>query len=666
MALIEFRNVGKWVKDGKRRRWLFRHIDLRLPSKGLFAIYGPSGCGKSTFLSLVSGLSKPDEGKILVKGISPSSLPSEKEASFRRKEIGMVFQHYNLLGNLSLLENVALPKSFASSRNEGFKKGNELLKAFGLDRIKEQMPEEASGGEKQRAAICRALINDPAILLCDEPTGALNEASSETVMKWLKEISKERLVILVSHNRKMMDRYADWLWSFGEPFLCDDALKRERGKAAKREMTSKSWEMPFLKRRLRKHLAKNLICVAVASLGIVSGLLSIGYFHGKDKASYQQAISSPDYRVLRLQTESKVSFASSPLHLIEIRRPSNEECAESLDGKAEIGFDFSYFIPQSSPFVFDGFNKDVVSLSPVYSLDAKRINLRENFEACLVNDSFAKRYPEIGVGNEIYVPHCYEVESASGEKEKICVDFKFQIVGIASDFPFLSSPKIYYSYSAYENRFRSEILPDGQSVYECVEQAADNSSYSSFSLLAFFQSEEAADDFYQAHKEGGEGLKASSTLRSAIESFSLLSDGVSKSLLAFSLISLLSVAVVMAMCNYSSFVDERKENAILICLGAGKRGVNEISLMESFFCGLVTGAMALACSPLASWVGNALFREKFGLENLIEIPMTKWFGIPFLLPFLILLFSTLFNLVCAYLPLRKANSGNLSEELRDE
>ena len=292
--------------------------------------------------------------------------------------------------------------------------------------------------------------------------------------------------------------------------------------------------------------------------------------------------------------------------------------------------------------------------------------LADSIDFCLVNEAFAKRYQQIATGDSIRIPYSYEVENSEGKIEAFYGDFDFEIMKIVKDFPFMSSPKIYYSYSALESYFKEKTLPSGISVYDFVDQAKDNSSYSAYARFAFCESYEDADKLCALCSSKDEGVIASSNVAAAVESFSLLSKGTTWSLFAFTLISLLSVAIVMGMSNYSSFLEERKERAILSSLGAFRGQVDSISYFEALLCGLASGCLSLLLCPLATFGGNTLFQSKFGLENLIDIPLSNFLGVPFLIPLIVLVFSVFFNLLCCFFPLLRANAGNLNEELRDE
>ena len=202
MGFLVLQNVGKCFKDGSTKKWVFRHLNFSFPEKGMVGILGKSGCGKSTLLSLLSGLSLPSEGKIFYLGKNLASFQEKDWLEFRRKEVGLIFQHYNLIPGLSVYQNVVLP-SLIKGPMKGSQEAESLLRKVGLLDKKNRCVDVLSGGEKQRTAICRALINSPRILLCDEPTGALDKENSLSVAKLLKSIAQTRLVILVTHDEKL-------------------------------------------------------------------------------------------------------------------------------------------------------------------------------------------------------------------------------------------------------------------------------------------------------------------------------------------------------------------------------------------------------------------------------------------------------------------------------
>ena len=207
MSLIEFKNISKYYQSGDEQVAALRQIDLDVKVGDFLAVMGPSGSGKSTLLNIFGGLSHPSEGEMLVDDISIYKLGGEKRADFRSSYIGFVFQSFHLIPYLTILENVMLPLAIKRGRN-GFQKklAQEVLLRVGLAAKGHRLPSQLSGGEQERVAIARALVNNPPIILADEPTGNLDSATGNEVMKLLTELNAEgRTVVMVTHNPENAD-----------------------------------------------------------------------------------------------------------------------------------------------------------------------------------------------------------------------------------------------------------------------------------------------------------------------------------------------------------------------------------------------------------------------------------------------------------------------------
>jgi putative ABC transport system ATP-binding protein len=204
-------------------------VSLDLPSGEFLALLGSSGSGKSTLLNLIAGLDRPTSGAVIAQGQDLSQVSSLELARYRRQTVGMVFQSFNLLPRMTLEENVELPLRLAEvERSDRPARVHEALERVGLGKRITHRPSELSGGEQQRAAIARALVNHPKILLADEPTGNLDSTTGESILMLLKEIQKNpgMTIVMVTHERPLAERFADRLAIMGDGKLLSNGAAR--------------------------------------------------------------------------------------------------------------------------------------------------------------------------------------------------------------------------------------------------------------------------------------------------------------------------------------------------------------------------------------------------------------------------------------------------------
>jgi ABC-type lipoprotein export system ATPase subunit len=200
VQLVNARGVVKSVGSGRARRTLLEGAGLELARGEMVAILGRSGTGKSTFLNLLGGIDSPDEGSIEVAGERIDRLDERALTRYRRERVGFVFQLFHLIEELTAEQNVMLAARMTG--NGSIERARDLLDRFGVDGVGDQLPHTLSGGEQQRVAIARALVNDPALILADEPTGNLDTTAAATVLETLRELATAgKSILLVTHDR---------------------------------------------------------------------------------------------------------------------------------------------------------------------------------------------------------------------------------------------------------------------------------------------------------------------------------------------------------------------------------------------------------------------------------------------------------------------------------
>ncbi len=206
-VILAVQDLSKSVTDSGGTIEILRHVGFELRRGETLAIVGASGSGKSTLLSILAGLDTPSSGQVLLAGEALFALDEDERAALRARQVGFVFQSFQLLGNLSALENVMLPLELAG-RNDARAAATKMLERVGLGQRLGHYPRLLSGGEQQRVALARAFVVEPALLLADEPTGSLDYASGEKVMELMFELNREQgtTLVLVTHDREIAQR----------------------------------------------------------------------------------------------------------------------------------------------------------------------------------------------------------------------------------------------------------------------------------------------------------------------------------------------------------------------------------------------------------------------------------------------------------------------------
>lgn len=208
--ILELNNIKKTYKTGDKVSIALDNINLTFGENEFISVLGSNGSGKTILLNIIGGLDKYTSGDLIVDGTSTKDFSDKNWDSYRNGAIGFVFQSYNLISHLSVLDNVIIALSLSDiSDNQSEKKAKKSLCEVGLKEHIYKNPNQLSGGQMQRVVIARALVNNPKILLADEPTGSLDSKTSVQIMELIKEISKDRLVIMVTHNPELAEQYSN-------------------------------------------------------------------------------------------------------------------------------------------------------------------------------------------------------------------------------------------------------------------------------------------------------------------------------------------------------------------------------------------------------------------------------------------------------------------------
>lgn len=358
--LLELKGIKKDYPAGDSTVHALKGIDLRFRSSEFVSILGPSGCGKTTMLNIIGGLDKYSEGDLVINGRSTKDFKARDWDSYRNHSIGFVFQSYNLIPHQTVLRNVELALTLSGvSKAERRERAKKALEDVGLGSQLSKRPSEMSGGQMQRVAIARALVNNPDIILADEPTGALDTETSVQVMEILKEISKDRLIVMVTHNPELAQRYSSRIIKMLDGEIKDDSKpltdeeiaeetkrdeqKREASKKAKMPSMSFATSFSLSLKNLFTKKGRTILTSFAGSIGIIGIALVLSISEG-----FQRYIDEVQEQTL---SSYPLTIRESEMDLSEIM-----ETFMGIDNK-EINHDMNAVYKKSAIYeIVDAFN----------------------------------------------------------------------------------------------------------------------------------------------------------------------------------------------------------------------------------------------------------------------------------------------------------------------
>ena len=337
--MLELRQIHKDYFVDRSPVTAIKSLSLSFPKKGFVAILGPSGCGKTTLLNIIGGLDRYTSGNLLIDGKSTKGFKDKDWDAYRNRRIGFVFQTYNLIAHETILQNVETGLMLSGvKRKERKERAQEILAKMGLGDVVDKKPNQLSGGQMQRVAIARALANNPDIVLADEPTGALDSKTSVVVLDILKEVSKEKLVIMVTHNEELAKQYSDRIIRMVDGEVVDDSAPYEEPKNEKEgTLYEKKTSMSFLTslrssaQNVWTKKGRTLLTAAACSIGIIGVALVLATRNGfssyvknveKSMASFVPLSAGPiQYNYISAISTDKEKYPSE--HVVYVKDDSS-------------------------------------------------------------------------------------------------------------------------------------------------------------------------------------------------------------------------------------------------------------------------------------------------------------------------------------------------------
>ena len=699
MSLFELHNVSRYYEVDKKKKYVLKNVSLIFPDHGLITILGKSGSGKSTLLNLIGRIDSPSEGEIYFNKEEIELYKEKKLVSFRNQAVSYIFQHYHLLENQTALFNVMLP---ALIKGENYQKSRKLavnlLKNFGInENLFNKRCADLSGGEKERIAILRSLINEPKVILADEPTGALDKENSLLVMETLKERSKSSLVIVVTHNKKLAEQYSDRIIYMSDGKIVKDVrtntlFDSKPNVVIRNNKSNTSWLNRIVASNFIKRFRRNIFSISALTVGLVASMLIFGFANGKDASIVKSMEKQFDYGSASINKENKIVSSDSPIALIQTIRPNEDEINEIEDTCSDFHITYSYdaLISPLPQCLINETPIDNVSYLPIYSFVDKSTNhdllikgrfpLFDTLNQVVINKQAYQtlkeklKYDPLDSFVRIKDEHSYAFLTDDSEKPYITDYFVYdrlvQIVGVVDEIDFLNSPKIFYSFVAMD-KYMDESLLNNLSEYEeeiswkqRVIEAMDNEAISSYSCRLFLKDFSKIDLIRNAQNIVGERYCVTANGLLVEETLFSLVDAASIGMWIFLAIALVGVVLILGIVSFASYNEDIKDSAILLCYGAKRDDIALIYVFESALLGVISVVLSFIISLLITKPINLLIEHFSSLIDAIDIPFIRFHNRRLLFPTLIVVATLFVCVIATYIPIGFSRKISLKEELK--
>ncbi|MGX2949925.1 MacB family efflux pump subunit [Ursidibacter sp. B-7004-1] len=594
MNIIEIKQLNKYFGEGDNRTHILKEINLEIKKGDFIAIIGQSGSGKSTLMNIIGCLDSPSSGSYQISNTEVSQLNSDQLSELRQRKFGFIFQRYNLLSALSALENVALPAIYAGvDQQSRLQRATQLLEKLGLKDKLQHKPNQLSGGQQQRVSIARALMNGGEIILADEPTGALDSKSGETVMEILQQLHAEgHTIILVTHDKKIAD-FANRVIEIKDGQIIQDQRKSEH-------ITTKSETIQPKKNRLRFYkdqfiesfkMSVNAIIAhklrsLLTMLGIIIGITSVVSVVALGNGSQQKILEN----INSMGTNTMDIFNGTGFGDRRAERMQNLTVADS-----EILAKQSYIesaTPNSSvsgnlTYRNQSFSAQVRGVGEQY-FDVKGMKLKQGR---LFSPDEVKQNAQVAVIDENSVKQVFNQQNPVGEI--IMINKKpLKVIGVAvmnSMGPTTSSLSIYTPYTTAMNKISGNQKIDSITVKVNDEV---NSSVAEKDLTQLLEIRHGKKDFF---------VMNTNTIKQTIES---TTDTMKLLISSIALISLVVGGIGVMNIMLVSVTERTKEIGVRMAIGAKQSNILQQFLIEAVLICLLGGITGILLSMLLGEIFN--------------------------------------------------------------
>lgn len=628
--MLILKGISKKYNGSKKE--VLKNINLAFDSKGLVTILGSSGCGKSTLLNIIGLIDKPTNGSIYFNGKDITYIRGRELDYYHQHHTGFIYQNYNLINSMNVEDNINL-----LSNNK-----LNILKSLRIEKYKKVKVNKLSGGEQQRVSIGRAIVNNPSILLCDEPTGALDSKTGDSIMKVLKRISKKKLVIMVTHDEKLANLYSDRIIRLKDGEIIDDtcvlSIKNETPTYYKGKFKIKfSKILKIVLNNIKIKYKRNILMILAFSIGLLALSCVLGISNGFTRS---------------LDNAEKNSLSEYPIYISETSTDALEELDEIFESNKR-SEDYIYSIKT--------INKNII--------DNKLFNLIDTIDAKYKVYNFITKDNKIitNVSNN----YLDNVKLLKGKKEikdneaLIMLDYNNTID--ANQLRMFNLNKDKYSLAELLNK---KIKMNNQKykivgIIKNTEDSvmSDNSGIIINERIGIPYSISIYPKDYFNKENIISTLKNKTNVKftdyaNSIKSLSkTIMNGISTILITFSLISLIVSTIMISIVTMISIMERTKEIGIYKSLGASNKYIKEIFILENILISLVSATLSIIIEFAISMPINKLIYELTDLSNVMVLSNNNIL--------IIYILSIIFSLIGSIIPLNRINKVNIADTLKN-
>lgn len=642
MNVLELHHIDKNYKlTGGELYHALRDISVSFKKGELVSIIGESGSGKSTLMNVIGGLDSDFTGKLLFNGENIGGYSEKQLDKYRKNKIGFIFQSFNLISHLSILDNVTIAMTLSNvSKEERKKRAEKILEQVGLKQHIHKKPNQLSGGQKQRVAIARALINDPEVIIADEPTGALDSETTDQVLKIIEDIAKRgKLVIMVTHSDKVA-AHSSRVIRIADGEIIDDRKGRELAYVEEtadssdfskgRKNLSFASAVTLAFQNMKAKITRNIWVSLGASIGIMSVILMLSLGGGL-KAYVNQTINSminplvvevnmdnhTEEPSVSKEEMNPLSGNSTPFTEADLERLSKIEHVDSMDKSVNImGFG-------TNSIIYGDESTSVLSISTMSPNVTDSALLDGSFPGdneIVIQDEIATALGGDMIGKSVTLKWLVDEQFYSAD---------FIVSGIANN-----------NYVNFE---------DLAQVY------ADNGNELQPTTVYLVTDDESHTDAIKAEIEKL-GYKGSAQ-EAMMKLFNDMIDALTFVLASISGVSLFVSAIMILVILYISVVERTKEIGVLKAIGARRKDIKRIFVSEAFLIGLFSGMIAVTITSILGWIANRISSSLFDM-NIVQMEMSYiTFGI---------VTSIVISMLSGLLPASKAAKLDPVDSLRRE